>query len=62
MPEPGETCSKCEFWLPHPSPEGDGECRRHAPHPQEREAPAKWPRTLSADWCGEYKRKRKPAT
>jgi hypothetical protein len=55
MAETKETCGSCKYWLPFPSkPEGQGECRRYAPRPPGMEA-TKWPKTMTADWCGEYK-------
>jgi hypothetical protein len=59
MAEAGESCGNCKYWLPFPSkPEGVGECRRHAPQPPGSES-TKWPKTATADWCGEHESKRK---
>jgi hypothetical protein len=58
-------CRNCAYWAPRGT--DAGECRRHAPLPVlalhapfatlEAFEGVGWPRTHSADWCGEFRPK-----
>ena len=56
--ESDAACCNCKYWMPFPGkPEGQGECRRYAPHPPAVLDSTKWPKTMGADWCGEHEPK-----
>jgi len=49
-------CDECKFYkciIEHAMRGNHGECRRHAPLPQN-DSEAQWPAVSADDWCGEH--------
>jgi hypothetical protein len=56
------TCVECRFWSSYNMEDDAGECRRLPPTPPAEQSEgdyawARFPVTMPAQWCGEFKQK-----